>query len=161
MAWFQIRAKRGRGDDNNDNEMDLQDFLAPNIVQTIATMYASRKKLVIELANEESDPKSDSSDSAFKKRPFKTAKKANARANKKVQKEEVKKPMAKKAEHLSVKKPDMESSIFYILQQQMKQREDKKASRGQQLLIVCIECDLIENQEKNKRYSKSVILKIL
>eukprot|EP00957_Ditylum_brightwellii_P190191 14477267-Ditylum_brightwellii.AAC.1 len=38
-----------------------------------------------------------------------------------------------------VKKPVMESSMFYILQQQMKQREGDKATREQKLLIVHME----------------------
>eukprot|EP00957_Ditylum_brightwellii_P008293 627526-Ditylum_brightwellii.AAC.1 len=39
------------------------------------------------------------------------------------------------------KKPDMETSMLCILQQQMQQREEDKATRELQLLIACMECE--------------------
>eukprot|EP00957_Ditylum_brightwellii_P022299 1682685-Ditylum_brightwellii.AAC.1 len=90
------------------------------MAHTFSTISVSRKKSVIELVNEESDSKSDSSDSAFKTRPFKKAKKAKA---KKVQKK-------KEADGTS--------------QKQMKQREGNKATREQKLLIACMGRDSTE-----------------
>eukprot|EP00957_Ditylum_brightwellii_P089267 6797215-Ditylum_brightwellii.AAC.1 len=45
-----------------------------------------------------------------------------------------------------IKKPNIESSMFYILQQQMKQRKDNKATREQQLIIACMDHDSIERE---------------
>eukprot|EP00957_Ditylum_brightwellii_P068264 5182519-Ditylum_brightwellii.AAC.1 len=98
-------------------------------------MSVPRKKLVIELVNEESDSKSDSTDSAVKKRPLKKAKKANS---KKIQKEKVKKPVTEKAGHLSV-----------ASSQQMKQREDDKATREQQVLIMHMDHNLTERARED------------
>eukprot|EP00957_Ditylum_brightwellii_P122153 9315330-Ditylum_brightwellii.AAC.1 len=75
MAWLQIKAKSecstGLSDnltfieeenkhDNNEEEEDSKDLLAPNMAQTIPTMSVSRKKSVIELINKESNSKPDS-----------------------------------------------------------------------------------------------------
>eukprot|EP00957_Ditylum_brightwellii_P103278 7871705-Ditylum_brightwellii.AAC.1 len=43
-----------------------------------------------------------------------------------------------------VKKPNMESSMFSNMQQQMKQRGGNKAIRERQLLIVCMEHEMTE-----------------
>eukprot|EP00957_Ditylum_brightwellii_P108940 8310469-Ditylum_brightwellii.AAC.2 len=75
------------------------------MLQTLETLLAAKKtartrnKSVIQLVNEESDSKSDSSDSDFKKRPSKKAKtvKADRKAEKSVEKQ-----VAEKTEHLSV-----------------------------------------------------------
>eukprot|EP00957_Ditylum_brightwellii_P099703 7595304-Ditylum_brightwellii.AAC.1 len=118
MVWLQSQAKSEcltglsddsafaeEGDNNEDKEEDSQDFLLPNMVQMLGMLSAAkktataRKKSVIELANEESDSESDSSDSAFKKRPLKKAKKV--KTDRKAEKS-VKKPVTEKAEHISV-----------------------------------------------------------
>eukprot|EP00957_Ditylum_brightwellii_P198113 15094055-Ditylum_brightwellii.AAC.1 len=93
MAWLQIQAKsecltgfsddltfandeeEDNNDDDDNKEEDLQDLRTTKMAQTIPTMSSPRRKVVIELVNEESDSKSDRSESAFKKRPFKKAKK--------------------------------------------------------------------------------------
>eukprot|EP00957_Ditylum_brightwellii_P169731 12919556-Ditylum_brightwellii.AAC.1 len=74
------------------------------MVQMLGTLSTTRKtaikkKSVIELVTEESDSESDSSDSAFEKRPSKKAKKV--KVDKKFKKS-VKKPVTEKKEHLSV-----------------------------------------------------------
>eukprot|EP00957_Ditylum_brightwellii_P063070 4787752-Ditylum_brightwellii.AAC.1 len=90
------------------------------MAQTLSTISASRKKIVIELVNEESDSKSNSSDSVFKTRIFK---KAKAKKMQKVEKnskvKKKKKLMAQARKSLEekmilypcqYKKPDIESS---------------------------------------------------
>eukprot|EP00957_Ditylum_brightwellii_P127712 9739525-Ditylum_brightwellii.AAC.2 len=118
MAWLQIQAKSEcltglsddstlaeEGDNNEDKKEDSQDFLLPNMVQIRGMLSAAkktataRKKSVIEFANKDSDSESYSSDSAFKKRPFKKAKKV--KTDRKAEKS-VKKPVIEKIEHISV-----------------------------------------------------------
>eukprot|EP00957_Ditylum_brightwellii_P002803 215400-Ditylum_brightwellii.AAC.1 len=159
-----------KGDNNNNNvDNKLQDLLALNMAQTIGMLSAKKttKKLAIELVNEEPDSESDSSDSAVVKRPVKKAKtgKVARKAKKSVEKQ-----VEQKTYHSSVassapnqrklmaqarkllegktilypcqtKKMDMEPSMFYIIQQQMKQREDNKVTREKQLLIARMECE--------------------
>eukprot|EP00957_Ditylum_brightwellii_P150172 11435862-Ditylum_brightwellii.AAC.2 len=44
----------------------------------------------------------------------------------------------------------MDTSLFFILQQQLKQREDEKAAREQQLLLAHIECKASESSHKER-----------
>eukprot|EP00957_Ditylum_brightwellii_P196745 14990153-Ditylum_brightwellii.AAC.1 len=45
-------------------------------------------------------------------------------------------------------KINIDSSLFFIIQQQMKQREDEKALREQQILLACMECKATEQAHK-------------
>eukprot|EP00957_Ditylum_brightwellii_P159776 12161511-Ditylum_brightwellii.AAC.1 len=153
-------------EEKEDKEEDLlQELLVPHMTQAIFSLLA--KKKAIEL-DEDKLCDSESNISAFKAKPFKQLKKEAPAAKPAVKKSnkavanktelllvalsvlmsEKKKLMKQTKKTLegktssypcSFKKPDMETSMLCILQQQMRQWEENKATREQQLLMAYME----------------------
>eukprot|EP00957_Ditylum_brightwellii_P130708 9971192-Ditylum_brightwellii.AAC.1 len=137
MAWLQICTKsecrtgsseesasesKNKGD---EDDVELQELLAPQMAQTIPSL--SRKKKVIELDKDELS-KSDSELSAFEEKSFKRLKK-----------ESVAKPLAKKSTKAVADKTELLSVTSSVLMSEKKKlmKQAKKTLEGKTISYPC------------------------